>query len=97
MVQWSMSLEANAFALQNKVSVSNSEQGSKSYIIAITYGNLIIINGLRFDVDIENLFDKEYVPHLAGYNRNLASDVPVGTRLPGPGRSGFVRLRWAMQ
>ena len=42
--------------------------------------------------DQENLADEVYLDHLSGYNRNAASDVAVGERLPGVGRSAFVRI-----
>ncbi|MEO8045089.1 MAG: hypothetical protein ABI674_09300 [Spartobacteria bacterium] len=38
------------------------------------------------DVSLENVFDERYEDHLTGINRVLGSDVPVGARIPGPGR-----------
>ena len=94
--RWSMSIEGQAVAAQTKVSVTNDEAASKGYVLANIYGHWLVRDGVRLDVGIENLFDRQYQEHLAGYNRIAGSDVPLGARLPGAGRSAFVRLRWAM-
>ena len=94
--RWSMSIEGQAVAAQTKVSVTNDEAASKGYVLANIYGHWLVRDGVRLDVGIENLFDRQYQDHLAGYNRIAGSDVPLGARLPGAGRSAFVRLRWAM-
>ncbi|OYW88255.1 MAG: TonB-dependent receptor, partial [Sphingobium sp. 32-64-5] len=94
--RWSMSIEGQAVAAQTKVSVTNDEAASKGYVLANIYGHWLVRDGVRLDVGIENLFDRQYQEHLAGYNRIVGSDVPLGARLPGAGRSAFVRLRWAM-
>jgi iron complex outermembrane recepter protein len=78
------------------VSTTNSEATTRGYVLASLTGNWLIRDGLRIDAGIENLFDRQYLEHLAGYNRIAGSDVPVGARLPGPGRSAFIRLRWAL-
>ncbi|OZA18774.1 MAG: TonB-dependent receptor [Novosphingobium sp. 17-62-19] len=93
--RWSVSAEAQGTAAQNRVSASNGEVRSPGYVLASLYGHWIVREGLRVDAGVENLFDKLYVEHLAGYNRITGSDVAVGARLPGAGRSAFVRLRWA--
>lgn len=93
--RWSVTAEAQGTAAQNRVSASNSEVRSPGYVLASLYGHWILREGLRVDGGIENVFDKLYVEHLAGYNRITGSDVSVGARLPGAGRSAFVRLRWA--
>ncbi|WP_298290116.1 TonB-dependent receptor [Novosphingobium sp.] len=92
---WSVSAEAQGTAAQNRVSASNSEVRTPGYVLASLYGHWIVREGLRVDAGVENLFDKRYVEHLAGYNRITGSDVAPGARLPGAGRSAFVRLRWA--
>ena len=91
---WSLTGEALAVAKQRKVSATNGEVPSQGYVTFNLYGNWILRDGLRLDAGVENLFDKYYVEHLAGYNRNSGSDVALGARLPGAGRSAFIRLRW---
>lgn len=93
--RWSVTAEAQGAAAQNRVSASNGEVRSPGYVLASLYGNWIVRESLRMDAGVENLFDKFYVIHLAGYNRIVKSDVASGARLPGAGRSVFVRLRWA--
>jgi iron complex outermembrane receptor protein len=94
---WMVAFEAQGFAAQNHVSTTNSEVTTRGYVLASLTGNWLIRDGLRVDGGIENLFDRRYLEHLAGYNRIAGSDVAVGARLPGPGRSVFIRLRWAAQ
>lgn len=94
--RWSIALEGQAVAAQKKVSATNGEATSKGYGLANVYGHWLVREGLRLDAGIENLFDRRYLEHLAGYNRIAGSDVPLGSRLPGPGRSAFVRLRWVL-
>ena len=50
----------------------------------------------QIDAGLENAFDIDARDHLAGTNRVAGSAVPVGDRLPRPGRSfvGRVTLRW---
>ncbi|MGB5077065.1 MAG: TonB-dependent receptor, partial [Sphingorhabdus sp.] len=94
--RWSLSLEGQLVARQTKVSSINNEVVSKGHSLANLYGNWLIRDGTRVDFGIENLFDTYYLEHLAGYNRITGSDVALGARLPGAGRSGFVRVRLAM-
>lgn len=90
---WSVTAEGLGVAKQDKVSATNSEAPTGGYVIASLYGGIDLMEGVRLDAGVENLFDRAYEEHLAGYNRVMAGDVPVGARLPGPGRGGFIRLR----
>ena len=92
--RWSLTGEALAVAKQRKVSATNGEVRSQGYVTFNLFGHWILRDGLRLDAGVENLFDKYYTEHLAGYNRNSGSDVALGARLPGAGRSAFIRLRW---
>jgi iron complex outermembrane receptor protein len=94
--RWSIAVEGRFIARQNHVAATNSEVPSAGYILANISGYWLIREGVRLDLGIENLFDTYYLDHLAGYNRITGSDVPLGSRLPGAGRTAFVRIRWAM-
>jgi iron complex outermembrane receptor protein len=94
--RWSISVEGQFIARQNHVSATNTEAPSAGYVLANITGYWLIRDGVRLDLGIENLFDIYYLDHLAGYNRITGSDVPLGSRLPGTGRSAFARIRWAM-
>ena len=50
--------------------------------------------GFRLSAGVENLTDRSYVDHMNGFNRVGDSDIPVGERLPGPGRNAYARVRW---
>lgn len=91
--RWSLTAEGHAVAKQDRISASNGEVPTGGYVLANIYGGIDLAGGLRLDAGIENLFDRSYVEHLAGYNRAFGSDVAVGDRMPGTGRSGFARLR----
>jgi len=56
------------------------------------YSQYQLSSDLRINAGIENLLDKDYADHLAGYNRNGDSDIPTGDRLPGRGRNFFVSV-----
>lgn len=97
MPRWSVSVEGQATAKQSKVSTSNSEARTGGHFLVNLSGHWLVREGLRLDVGVENLFDRYYEEHLAGYNRNATSIIGVGKRLPGTGRSAFARLRWAFK
>jgi iron complex outermembrane receptor protein len=94
---WMIAVEVQGFAAQNRIATTNSEVNSRGYVLASLLGNWQVADGLRLDFGMENLFNRQYLEHLAGYNRIRLSDVPVGARLSGPGRSAFIRLRWALR
>lgn len=77
---------------QDRVSASNDEQPSDGYAVLGLFGRYAISDGLAIEAGIENLFDAEYQPHLAGRSRVGASDVQLGDRLPGAGQGGWLRF-----
>lgn len=54
----------------------------------------VLARGLRLTAGVDNLFDREHVAPLAGFNRAQGNVVPVGQRLPGPGRNLYLRLQY---
>jgi iron complex outermembrane receptor protein len=93
--QWSLTLEGELYARQDNVSRSNGERASAGYGLLHLYAQYTFPHqGLTLTGGFENLLDKTYRPHLNGINRVAASDVPVGTRLPGDGRNAFVQIAW---
>lgn len=92
---WSVTAETRLVADQDKVSRTNDEQRTGGYGLVNLYGDWRVRQGVRVSAGVENLLDRRYSDHLAGYNRIAGSDVPVGARLPGTGRSVFVRLSMA--
>jgi iron complex outermembrane receptor protein len=92
---WDATLEAHGVARQSEVSVTNSEAPTAGYVILNLLGGWDVARGVRISASVENLLDHQYRDHLAGYNRVMASDVAVGQRLPGAGRSFLLRLNVA--
>jgi len=91
---WWIATEGVAYARQDKVSVSNDELPTSGYGLINLHGGLSLGQSLSISAGVENLLDREYADHLAGTNRVTGSDVPVGVRLPGLGRSFFLALNW---
>ena len=90
--RWSASFEVRGVAEQDEVSETNSEEPSDGYVLINLFADWQVSNRVHLSFGIENLADEVYLDHLSGYNRNAASDVAVGERLPGVGRSAFVRI-----
>lgn len=90
--QLSFGAEMIAAAAQNRVSASNGEDTSAAYAVFGLFGRYAISDGMAIEAGVENLFDKEYQPHLSGRSRVGASDVTLGERLPGTGQGGWVRF-----
>ena len=93
-MNWWVGLEGVAYARQDKVSKTNDETKSAGYGLANLRGNIEIMRNLAINVGIENLFDKKYENHLSGINRVADSDVAVGARVPGSGRSYYATLQY---
>ncbi len=90
--RWSLRSEASFFAAQNRISETQGEQTTPGYAIANAKAHWNISSNLRLGSGVDNLFDKKYQDHLAGYNRVMGSDIPQGSRLYGNGRNIYIRL-----
>lgn len=90
--RWSVTAEGRFVADQNKVSLTNDEATTGGYAVFGISGRWRLRDGIELMGGVENLFDKRFEEHLAGYNRVMNSDVPVGARLPGAGIGGFLRI-----
>ena len=51
--------------------------------------------GLQIRASVENIFDKDYTQHTAGFNRVMPSDVAMGDRLPGRGINAYANIAYA--
>lgn len=90
--RFSAGAELIAAAGQDEVARFNEETQSNGYAVVGLFARYEVGTGIAIEAGVENLFDELYAPHLAGRNRSAASDVPVGDRLPGAGRGGWIRL-----
>lgn len=89
---WSVSLSGEAVRAQEKVSKTNNERETSGYGFLHLFTTWQVNDQLQLSGGVENLLDREYVQHLAGYNRVRGSDVVVGDRLPGTGRNLFLKI-----
>ncbi len=74
---------------------NNSNAATPGYIVLNLRGQVRLEQGWRLLFGIENLLDKDYRDHLAGFNRVSGSDVAIGERLPGRGINGYLTLGYA--
>ena len=88
---------------QDRISATNTldpANGNNSFESTPGYGltNLFVDwfprRDLTLTLGVENLWDKGYKDHLAGFNRVQDSRTQVGRRLPGEGRNLFLRLHY---
>ncbi|MDC3332637.1 TonB-dependent receptor [bacterium] len=89
---WSATLESVLYQSQNKVSLINSEQKTDGYGLLNARGSWEVNHHIRVGMGIDNLMDKKFRDHLAGYNRVSNPDIANGERLPGYGRNVFARV-----
>lgn len=92
---WSVGVEVAGALRQGHVSAGNDETPGGGYAVVNLRGEWRLRPGLQLEAGVENLFDRDYRPHLAGRNRVAESDVALGERLPGAGRGVFVALKTA--
>ncbi|WP_258405269.1 TonB-dependent receptor [Shewanella mesophila] len=86
---WLARIEGVAVSGQDKVSQTQLEQTTAGYGLV----NL----SLAYDADnwlikagVNNLLDRDYQDHLAGYNRVANSDISIGERMPGVGLNAWL-------
>ena len=90
--RWTVTLESLATARQDNVSRSNDETETPGQVLMNLYGRWDMRPGVALAVGVENLLDQTWRDHLAGVNRNAGSQIGLGERLPGNGRSIGLRL-----
>jgi iron complex outermembrane receptor protein len=90
--KWTHRAEWQMAARQSKVSSYNDETETGGYGLVHLRTRYRIQSNFSISAGIENLLDKRYAEHLSGVNRVTDSDVPVGERLPGAGRFGYVAV-----
>ncbi len=97
---WSVTAEGVFVAEQDRISTvivrnepRSSDAPTPGYALLNVYGLWEVRDSIHVRAGIENLLDRHYTNHLAGFNRVSNSDVPLGAHLPGPGTNVFVQLR----
>jgi len=99
---WSVTAESVLVARQDKISRSivhdeprSSNAETPGYALLNLYGQWLMGQHLQFRIGAENIADKQYTNHLAGFNRVSNSTVPMGVRVPGPGLNVFGQIRYS--
>ncbi len=93
--QWALRLESVLYSAQEKVSDTNREQETAGYGLLNLGASWQISSNLQMAAGIDNLLDKEYQDHLAGYNRAQNPDIGLRERLPGTGTNIFARVNYS--
>ncbi len=91
---WQQRVEWQLASRQNRVAAYNGETPTGGYGIVNWQMRYPLSKAARLTVGVNNLFDRYYVDHLGGVNRVSGSDVPVGGKIPSPGRYGYVNVNW---
>ncbi|MCL4180099.1 MAG: TonB-dependent receptor [Verrucomicrobia bacterium] len=94
-LHWGVSLTTIEVVLadrQDEVAQYNEEPPTPAYALLNLRTRFQLNRHLELELGLNNVFDTDYTDHLGGINRVLESDVAVGQRLPGIGRSLYVSL-----
>lgn len=94
-LHWGISLTTIEVVLadrQDQVAQYNDEPPSPAYALLNLRTRLRLNRRLDLELGLHNAFDTNYADHLGGINRVSDSDVAVGQRTPGIGRSLHVSL-----
>jgi len=89
---WSIKSEVVAYAGQDRVSTINDESATPGYWIANLGLRWNPSASLRVEARIDNLLDDSYQNHVTGINRARGSDIPLGERIYGAGRTASAGL-----
>ncbi|MCB1842792.1 MAG: TonB-dependent receptor [Halioglobus sp.] len=92
--RWSAEVEGITYAEQDNVSADNRELESSGYGIVNLLTTWRASEELQLALGVDNVFDREYQPHLGGYNRAANTDIARGERLPASGLNVFARLMY---
>jgi iron complex outermembrane receptor protein len=84
---WSFKSEILGYARQERVSIVNDEATTPGYWLINLGFRWNPTAALRVEARVENLLDESYQNHVTGINRAAGSDIPVGERLYGAGRT----------
>ncbi len=87
---WNSALVWRVYNKQDNVSATNNEAATAGYGVLGLTTNYSPTETLTIQAGVENLLDRHFLDHLSGYSRVANSDIPLGTRIPGTGRSFWV-------
>lgn len=91
---WSVGVEGVFYSAQDQVSATNREQETSGYGLLNLVANWEPSKHLLLSAGVDNLLDKAYQDHLAGYNRARNPDIPMLERLYGTGANVYARATY---
>ena len=91
---WSVGVENVLYSAQNQVSETNREEETAGYGLLNLSAAWQATPQLQLAAGVDNLLDKEYRDHLAGYNRARNPDIAMRERLYGTGTNIFARVSY---
>jgi iron complex outermembrane receptor protein len=95
--RWSAFVGTDLAADEDRISETNNDPSTEDprtpgHAIVNLGGTWRVTQGANVQLAVNNLFDDSYEQQLGGFNRVANSDVGVGQRLPGTGRSIIMRV-----
>lgn len=90
--QWDAGVEVAGALRQNRVAATNGEKPTPGWAILNAHASWRPLSWIETRLSVENILDRAYADHLNGPNRVAGSAVPVGARVPSPGRNVEVRM-----
>ncbi|MDZ7684176.1 MAG: TonB-dependent receptor [Gammaproteobacteria bacterium] len=91
--EWHLRLESVSHDAQKRVATINGEPRTSGHTRFNLHTRWQPDPRLSVGVGVENVTDKRYQDHMAGFNRVAESDVALGERLYGYGRNIYLRLQ----
>jgi len=96
---WLASLTYVAATKQEHTANFNGERKTSGYNILNLYAQYRpsfhqYAEGLTIGVGVDNIIGTKYTDHLNGINRAANPNLPIGKRIPNPGRNVYVTLRY---
>lgn len=91
---WAVGVENVLYSAQNQISETNRERETAGYGLLNVSATWQATPALQLAAGIDNVLDKEYQDHLAGYNRAGNPDIAPRDRLFGTGMNMFARVSY---
>lgn len=91
---YGISIHTHISDTQNRVAVLQNETPTSGYAVTNLNGFYQWGEQLSVSLIVENIFNKDYADHLSGINRIENTAIPLGSKLPGTGRSIGVSLQY---
>jgi iron complex outermembrane recepter protein len=91
---WDAHLECVWAADQNRVAAAQGESATPGYGLLNLRLARTFAGSVRVEAGVENVLGRRYADHLGGVNRVAASDVAVGSRIPGAARFAYLAVEW---